>query len=195
MNSYDDDNHQWAKRFLSRDKRALEEAIDVFGPSVHSLVKRILAGVGSLEDAEECASDVFLTAWHSIERYEAARASFRTWLLLIAKYKSLDVRRKLLRRQDSALLNDAEEVRSERSAEQEALSRESTRELIAYVQRMGEPDRSLFWRRYFLYEGLDELASAFGLTKKAVENRLYRCRTALKQFLTLTETEREEEMK
>ncbi|UJF31488.1 sigma-70 family RNA polymerase sigma factor [Paenibacillus hexagrammi] len=152
----------------------------------------MLSGAGSAEDVEECVSDVFLAAWHSIESYEESRASFRTWLLVLSKYKALDLSRKLLRPgAELMMLRDVEStIQTQYSAEQHALSRESARELIEFVKMMGEPDRSLFWRRYFYYESLDELAMMFGLTKKAIESRLYRCRTALKQALGLADAEK-----
>ncbi|MFF2483802.1 sigma-70 family RNA polymerase sigma factor [Paenibacillus sp. NPDC058071] len=188
---FKDENRKWVKGFKSRDKRVLEEAIDILGPSVHALVRRVLSGAGSAEDAEECVSDVFMAAWQSIENYEESRASFRTWLLVLTKYKALDLRRKLLRNGGERLmLQDAEALQSPCSTEQHALARESNREVIDFVQKMSEPDRSLFWRRYFYYESLDELAATFGLTKKAIEGRLYRSRNALKQALGLSETEK-----
>jgi RNA polymerase sigma-70 factor (ECF subfamily) len=184
------EDHQWVKRFKSRDKHTLEEAIDLFGPSVQALVRRVLSGTGSIEDVEECVSDVFLAAWHHIERYEESRSSFRTWLLVLSKYKALDLRRKLLRPgTEVTRLRDVESLHSPNPTEQNVLSRESTRELIDFVRRMSEPDRSLFWRRYFYYENLDELVAIFGLTKKAIESRLYRCRIALKQALGRTDAE------
>lgn len=184
------EDHQWVKRFKSRDKHALEEAIDLSGPSVQALVKRVLSGAGSFEDVEECVSDAFLAAWHNIESYEESRASFRTWLLVLSKYKALDLRRKLLHPgTEVTRLRDVESLHSPNPTEQNVLSRESTRELIDFVRRMSEPDRSLFWRRYFYYENLDELAAMFGLTKKAIESRLYRCRIALKKALGLTDAE------
>lgn len=91
------------------------------------------------------------------------------------------------------MLRDAEAIHSQCSTEQHALSRESARELVDFVRRMGEPDRSLFWRRYFYYESLDELTEKFGLTKKAIESRLYRCRISLKQALGLTDAEKKGE--
>ncbi|ULO05095.1 sigma-70 family RNA polymerase sigma factor [Paenibacillus sp. 19GGS1-52] len=193
---FNNENHTWAIRFRSREMQALEEAIDIFGPSVQALVRRVLSGAGSSEDVEECVSDVFWAAWHDIESYDENRASFRTWLLVLTKYKALDLRRKLIRRCDEiTMLGEVAEIRSPYSTEYHVISRESSRELIGFVRGMSEPDRSLFWRRYFYYESLDELAALFDLSKKAIESRLYRCRLALKQKLGLTETETKTETK
>lgn len=187
------DSPAWAGRFKSKDKKALAEAIDQFGPDMQRLVRRILSGTGSAEDVEECVSDAFMAAWSGIDRYEQGRASFRTWLLLLAKYKALDLRRKLQRRVETAGSPAADLVQNEISTEQEVLSRETAFELIGFVQMMDEPDRSLFLRRYFLYESLEQLTQTFNLSKKAVESRLYRCRTQLKQALILSENQGKEE--
>jgi hypothetical protein len=80
------EDETWARRFRGGDTQALEEAIGEFGPSMQALVSRVLAGAGSGEDAEECVSDAFLAAWHGIDRYDRSKGSFRTWLLLLAKY-------------------------------------------------------------------------------------------------------------
>lgn len=98
-----EENRNWADRFKNRDMHALGEAIDVLGPSVQSLVRRVLSGAGSAEDVEECVSDVFLAAWHNIASYDESRASFRTWLFILAKYKALDLRRKLLRPEEISI--------------------------------------------------------------------------------------------
>ncbi|KHL95069.1 hypothetical protein QW71_14950 [Paenibacillus sp. IHB B 3415] len=176
----------WPGRFRTKDKQALADAIDFYGPDVHRLVQRILAGCGSAEDAEECVSDVFLAAWNNIGRYDPSRASFRTWIFLLAKYKALDLRRKLQPDLGRTLNEAALNMQSGSNTEQEFLQREAAGEMLRYIGQLREPDRSLFLRRYYLYESLDELAAAFGFSKKAVESRLYRCRTMLKQAIHQT---------
>lgn len=185
------DRLYWPARFRDKDKLALAEAMDEYGTDVLRLVKRILAGCGRAEDADECVSDVFLAAWNDIGRYDPERASFRTWILILAKYKALDLRRKLQPGLGRTMSEEALPVQSSSNTEQEILRREAAEELLHHIGQLQEPDRSLFLRRYYLYESLDELAEAFDITKKAVENRLYRCRTILKQALQQTEPKRE----
>lgn len=188
------DRLYWPGRFSAKDKQALAEAMNEYGTDVLRLVKRILAGCGRAEDAEECVSDVFLAAWNHIGQYDPERASFRTWILILAKYKALDLRRKLQPGLGRTISGEAIPVQSSSNTEQEILRREAAEELLHHIGQLQEPDRSLFLRRYYLYESLDELAEAFDLTKKAVENRLYRCRTILKQALQQTERDREEDL-
>ncbi|WP_342476726.1 sigma-70 family RNA polymerase sigma factor [Paenibacillus sp. FSL H7-0350] len=194
MTPKDYDSLSWPGRFSRGDKQALADAMDYYGTDVLRLVKRILGGCGRAEDAEECVSDVFLAAWNNIGQYDPDRASFRTWILILAKYKALNLRRKLQPGLDQTMGQAAIPVRSSSNTEQEILRREAAEELLHHIKQLQEPDRSLFLRRYYLYESLDELAEAFDLTKKAVENRLYRCRTILKQTLQQTKPNREEDL-
>lgn len=126
MTRNDHDSLDWPGRFRTKDKQALADAIDFYGPDVHRLVQRILAGCGSAEDAEECVSDVFLAAWINIGRYDPSRASFRTWIFLLAKYKALDLRRKLQPGLGRTLNEAALNMQSGTNTEQEFLQREAT---------------------------------------------------------------------
>jgi RNA polymerase sigma-70 factor (ECF subfamily) len=77
--------------------QALAFLIDEHSDAVSRLVSRILAGAGSKEDAEECVSDVFFQAWHRAHEYDPSQGTVRSWLLMLAKYRALTVRRQLLR--------------------------------------------------------------------------------------------------
>ena len=48
------------------------------------------------------------------------------------------------------------------------------------VDALGEPDRSIFRRYYYLYQKTDEIAEALGLKPSVVRNRLSRGREKLK---------------
>lgn len=51
------------------------------------------------------------------------------------------------------------------------------------INQMGEPDKEIFIRRFFLLEKVKEIATYLKLTEKNVENRIYRGRKRLKQAL------------
>ncbi|TJY41992.1 sigma-70 family RNA polymerase sigma factor [Cohnella pontilimi] len=160
---------------------ALERLMDQFGNSVYGLVSRILAGTGRVEDTEECVSDVFVTAWRRIDQFDSTRGTLKTWLLVLAKYIALDVRRKLLR-QPGTVEIDASESSGE-NIEEAVLSKEASMEMRNMVNALTEPDRTIFYKRYFYYESVEQIAKALGITNKAVENRLYRIRKEFKEKL------------
>ncbi|NLW91783.1 MAG: hypothetical protein GXY34_09315 [Syntrophomonadaceae bacterium] len=78
----------------NRDTSAYEYMISKYGRITYCLAYQILSGTHSKEDIEECVADVFLDAWVKIGAYDEEKASFRTWLLILTKYKALTYRRK-----------------------------------------------------------------------------------------------------
>lgn len=55
--------------------------------AVYAAARRIL---GDPADAEEVTQDVFLSLWSRPQRYDAERASLRTYLTLLARSRALD---------------------------------------------------------------------------------------------------------
>lgn len=53
--------------------------------------------------------------------------------------------------------------------------------VIAIVDTLKEIDQQIFYKRYFFYESIEEIAQNLGLTRKAVDNRLWRMRKLLKE--------------
>lgn len=176
-----DDQHL-ADALRRRLPSALEQLMGKYGNVVYGLVSRIMAGVGRTEDVEECVSDVFLAVWKRIDEYDMAKGSLRTWLLILAKYSALDVRRKMLRRPGGEPFEGCATAGA-RSVEETVISKEASAEMIALVNALPEPDRTIFYRRYFYYESLEQISKGLRMTGKAVENRLYRMRKMFKAML------------
>jgi RNA polymerase sigma-70 factor (ECF subfamily) len=73
----------------------LEALYDAHHRQAIGLAYRIL---GDLGDAEEVVQEVFLSAWRSMHRYDAARGSTHTWILAMVRNRSIDVLRARRRR-------------------------------------------------------------------------------------------------
>jgi RNA polymerase sigma-70 factor, ECF subfamily len=169
--------HQLKKR----DPIGLEQLMDLYGNPVLGLVTRVLSSACSREDIEECVSDAFVAAWHKIDEYDPGKGSLKTWLLILAKYKALDYRRKRSVRPSTQVLS--EEPPHFADTEHIVLMKEEKDELIHSIESLEELDRTIFYKRYFFYESLETIAASLGLTRKAVEGRLARSRKLLKQKL------------
>lgn len=94
-----------SRRLADRRPEALAELYDRFAPLVLAVARRIL---GSAADAEEVLQEAFLQAWNQADRYDSARSSFSTWLVLIARSRALDRLRQRLSRQRVATSVEAE---------------------------------------------------------------------------------------
>jgi len=170
----DRDELHLADALRRRQPSALERLMDIHGNTVYGLVNRILSGAGRPEDVEECVSDVFMASWKRINEFDEKKGTLRTWLLIIAKYSALDARRKLLRIPEAEPFEG--QAKSSKSVEETVLSKTASAEMLQLVNALPEPDRTIFYKRYYYYESVEQIARGLKLTGKAVENRLYRLR-------------------
>lgn len=201
-----------AQRLQQHNPEALETLISRYSREVFYFIRLVLDGVGVAQDAEECVNDLFVAVWQEIETFDAERGTLRTWLTMRAKYIALDRRRQLCRKQ-AHNLRPAEESRQwgasdssgNRSASRwggheretrvllpphpetsmENLLEQSERreELRLALATLPELDRYLIYQRYFKYASTEELAAKTGLTRHAVDTRLWRARKSLRDAL------------
>lgn len=162
----------------NRSPRALSYLINTYTDVVSSVVSRILYGVGTREDVEECVSDVFIVAWQRAGEYNNTRGTGRQWLLLLAKYQALTRRRHIIRKTVS--------IRQERQATSDpvvdqVLSRERQEVLVRCIEQLPPTIRAVVVRRYLLNMTIPHIAHELGLTRSQVDNRLSRGRQRLKE--------------
>jgi RNA polymerase sigma-70 factor, ECF subfamily len=75
------------RQVVDRQAEALGALYNRYAPTLLALGARIL---GSRADAEEVVQEVFLRVWDHAGRYDAARSSVSTWLILIARSRAID---------------------------------------------------------------------------------------------------------
>jgi len=211
-----------AQRLRQRDPEALESLISRYSREAYYFIRLILDGVGVAQDAEECVNDLFVAIWQEIDTFDPERGTLRTWLTMRAKYIALDRRRQLCRRQSYNLQPADETrqwIASESNgggrgklgwtghdnenrvtlpphpdSSMEALLEQSERreELVLALATLSELDRYLIYQRYFKFASTEELAIRTGLTRHAVDTRLWRARKSLREALKEREHEYEQ---
>ncbi len=88
------------RRMQAGDQRALGEFYDRWFPVVNGLVSRM---VKSASDTEDVVEETFWQAWRQADRFAEGRGSVQTWLLTIARSRSLDRLRTLKRRREESI--------------------------------------------------------------------------------------------
>lgn len=78
------------RQILDRRPEALAELYDRHAPNLLALARRVLAGTSAGAEAEEVLQEVFLHVWNNAGRYDAARSSVSTWLVLITRSRAID---------------------------------------------------------------------------------------------------------
>jgi len=186
------------KGLVAREARALEALIRRYSREMSYFIRIVLEGVGTLQDAEECANDLFIAAWREIDSYDPARASLRTWLTMRAKYIALDKRRQVQRRHAGVISLDGERKKSsgesngsevpalylsDNSMEGLVEQQERREELEGALNELNSLDRRLVLMRYFQLTPTEQICAETGLTRQAIDTRLWRARKVLRDTL------------
>jgi RNA polymerase sigma-70 factor (ECF subfamily) len=95
------------QRMAVGDEQALGALYDRWVDVVHAVVARVLR---SADDVDDVVEETFWQAWRQADRFDPARGSVQTWLLTIARSRSLDRTRALRRRREEPLERDDGEV-------------------------------------------------------------------------------------
>jgi RNA polymerase sigma-70 factor, ECF subfamily len=200
------DEQRLIQGLRARNPRILETLIAQYSHELFYFIRLVLEGVGSAQDAEECVNDLFVTVWQDFDSFDSARGSLRTWLTMRAKYIALDRRRHLMRRNPSGALVashladqninqdfiGADDISREKASMSQRMEtsldtlleqRERRDEVRRALEQLPDLDRLLVYLRYFQLASIDEIALRTGLSKHAVDTRLWRVRKSLRETL------------
>jgi len=167
---------------------ALAELFDRYGSLVFTLCERILR---DRHHAEDTLLEVYWELWEKASNYRADRSSPRTYLLMLARCRAIDRRRKVansMLASNSANdgLSPATSIESE-WPEQSAISREHRKLVIEALACLNEPQSESVQLSFF--DGLthreisEQLGVPLGTVKTRIRTGLRRLRDKLRAFL------------
>jgi len=165
----------------NKDTLAYQYMIDTYTKTIYCLAYNILSVLHNREDIEECVADVFLDAWIKIKEFDQDKGNFRTWLLILTKYKALTYRRK--KQLNNVVDIEDVEVKDSTNLEKQVFLRQDQEKVITIINSFQKTDREIFFRRFFFNEKINDLATAFNLSRAAIDNRLLRGRKIIKEGL------------
>mgnify|MGYP000261341893 CR=1 FL=1 len=124
-------------------------------------VNHNLAGLP--EEMEECMDDVFLDVWEHIERFDAAKGSFRNWIISIARFRSIDYLRRYSR---TCMEEDVSNYESKlaRNDRIDTLEQEISTETEKLLEGLKEEERQILLRYYAEEDDVDVLAKEYGVS-------------------------------
>ena len=140
-------------------------------------------------DVEDIAQEVFLKVFRALQRFDASRAKFTTWVYTFVRNHCLDIlkKKKLKTTSLSAVEDDgsdrdfadARELQPTEGAENTELGRR----IGEALSTLGEDQRMVFVLRE--YEQLDyrEIAAITGVNEGTVKSRLFRAKESLRKQL------------
>ena len=164
-----------------RDEAIMGQVIQQYTKLLWSITGRIMAGIGSVHDQEECVADVFIHLWEKPYTFDPQRGTLKVWLSIIARTKAIDCCRELVRQQTLPLEETALVDRIDLS--EHVIRGETQHRLLTAICDLKEPDREIFIRRYYDQQKPREIARAMGINVKQVENHLYQAKQKLRAVI------------
>ncbi len=177
-------------RYQAGDEAAFEELVAGHLKGVYSFVAQY---VGSEEEAEDITQDTFFKAWKSLAKFDATKASFKTWIMQIARNTAVDFLRKKKHVPFSSFENaEGENVLEESlvsdlpGAEEEFFKTERATHVQKAIQELSLQHREILL--FYLENDMTftEIGAALGVPPNSAKSRYRRALLALKGILHQT---------
>lgn len=165
----------------SRDSTVLVEIEKNYG----ALMRKLASNLGlNPSDTEECINDVVLEVWNTIP--PAKPTSIRAYVCMLMRRTSIDRIRynTAEKRKNTVYLEAMEELASVFDVESAVIDKACiSKALNVFLGKQTAQNREIFIRRFFEFEGTKSIAADLMLSANAVDKRLTRMRSELKQIL------------
>lgn len=155
-------------------EKGLQAVTAQYAALVYKVVWGKLSSVCASEDIEETVSDVFLEFYKKFTCVDLSKGSLATFLTTLAQRRAVDVFRKIVRQKqiDDMLSKDTQELSFR--TDDTVLKNEERKILLDSILRLGEPDSTIIYRKFFYGESYCEIGNKLGLSENAVNKRYLR---------------------
>ena len=171
-------------RIRRSDSAALAELYDATSGQVFGVILRI---VGDRAAAEEITSDVFNQVWTQAGKFDDARGSLWSWLLLMARSRAIDFLRSKLRRsreRERGLDPAVHDVSDRMPNPEEQLLISGRRQVVlAALEDLGPEKRKVLEMAFFGGLTHSEIAGQLGAPLGTVKTRIRSALTQLRKTL------------
>ena len=165
----------------ARREVGLNKALEIHGPSVLGIARRVLCDVST---AEEVAQDTFMILWNDARRVDLAKGNLRSFLLGVARHKAID-----RVRGNEARKRATERDRLDRSTDADSHEAILQRvDLDPALKRLTKLQHQALMLAYFGGLTYREVAQELGIPEGTAKSRLRDGLNALRQHLTAPPT-------
>jgi len=165
--------------------------VDRYTPLVYRIALRI---TGVPEEAEEIVQETFLKVFSNLHEFSPSKASFKTWLMTIARNQSINTFASL-KRKAARFLHDVTSERYGHGPEESLFDADqpdpeelfSTREQMARVEealkQLPERQRTALQLKVLEHMSYEEIAGIMKTSHSSVESLIFRARQKLLELL------------
>lgn len=173
------------EQLRKKNEKALDYVIDTYGWIIKSVVKKHLYNLQNFQD--ECINDVLLGLWNNIDKFDENKSEFKNWIAGIAKFKSIDYKRKYLKELDNENIEDLNIPVDDST--HKLLKNELSLEMQQMMDSLNEKDRELFYKLYVEEIEVDKISVDTGIKRDVIYNRVSRAKKKLRNIFKVKERE------
>jgi RNA polymerase sigma-70 factor (ECF subfamily) len=162
----------------SGDRTAMHTLYSRHNVRVYRFILRMVRDTAS---AEDLVSQVFLDVWRTAGQFEG-RAQVSTWLLSIARFKTLTALRQ--RQHEDIDQDDVLEIADGSDTPEAALDRSNTSAILrACVAKLSPAHREIINLVYYHEKSVEEVGKIIGIPQSTVKTRMFYARKQLAELL------------
>jgi RNA polymerase sigma-70 factor (ECF subfamily) len=158
-------------RIAAGDGDAVQECMDRYGGLVWSLARRMAPAM-----AEDAVQEIFIDLWKSAGRFDASKASDKTFIATVARRRLIDRLRRQGRRPQTSSLPEPDEPTAEPSVDDHLVIERGAeaRSAARYLDALRPEQRQVI--RLSVVEGMShsEIADATGIAIGTVKSHIFR---------------------
>ncbi len=183
-------DEELVQRVQNGSEYAFNELVDRHSAMVYRQA-RIISG--SVHEAEDIVQETFLKAFKHIDRYSPSKASFKTWLLAIARNQSINVFSSLKRKavrlfaeeeiETSDLGSTTNHTASTTDAEHLLSIKQEFSRVTAALKKLPERQRTALLLKTQENMSYEEIAIVMQSSASAVESLIFRARKTILEIL------------
>lgn len=177
------DDKKIIELFYERSEQAITELSKKYGLLCEKIADNIL---NNHLDAEECVNDAYLAVWNTIPPQNPdSLVSYVCRIVRNQAIKKYHENTALKRNSiyDTSLDELEEVLPSSASVEGELEAKEVSAMIDRFLETLDKQSRTMFIRRYWYLDSIEEIALSFKISKHYISVRLSRIRKALKKHL------------
>ncbi len=165
------------KMLFNKEQQAITLLLSQYGGMFAHIVRN--TGIINQEDVEECISDIVYKIWKRAKKFNKEKASFSTFITLIARGCAIDYVRKHKKHWQVLSLDIENSV---------ILSEEDIsidyQVIVDKINILDPPDDQILYQKYIIGEEVAYIAKSLGISIDNVYKRISRAKKMLQVHLT-----------
>jgi len=178
------DDHELLCVLKQNPENGVRQLMGQYAGLVYSVISGRAGSVATVQDLEECVSDVIFEVFQNRDRIDLNKGSLKAFIAVVARKRAINLFNKKMKEIDRA--SPTEYIGGAENAayyEDDIIKKEEHQFLIDSVKSLGEPDSSIVFRKYYFGQKSKEIAADLGMTTGAVDTRLSRAVNKLRDLM------------